>query len=48
MQSAIHANQCLDLMERRMVGKNEITYSELLKVCKNSVDLDFLIVGLYY
>ncbi|XWS20860.1 hypothetical protein CRYUN_Cryun30bG0005200 [Craigia yunnanensis] len=32
MQSAIHANQCLDLMECRRVGKNEITYSELLKL----------------
>lgn len=34
MQSIVHANQCLDLMEHRMVGKNEVTYSELLKVCK--------------
>ncbi|XVE69624.1 hypothetical protein DITRI_Ditri10aG0005100 [Diplodiscus trichospermus] len=32
MQSAIHANQCLELMECRRVGKNEITYSELLKL----------------
>ncbi|KAI5341809.1 hypothetical protein L3X38_009684 [Prunus dulcis] len=34
MQSIINANQCLDLMERQMVGmgKNEVTYSELLKV----------------
>ncbi|XVF35846.1 hypothetical protein REPUB_Repub19eG0006300 [Reevesia pubescens] len=32
MQSVVHANQCLDLMERRRVGKNEITYSELLKL----------------
>lgn len=32
MQSIIHANQCLDLMERQMVGKNEVTYSELLKL----------------
>ncbi|BBG96357.1 hypothetical protein Prudu_005142 [Prunus dulcis] len=33
MQSIINANQCLDLMERQMVGmgKNEVTYSELLK-----------------
>jgi pentatricopeptide repeat protein len=34
MRSIVHANQCLDLMEHRMVGKNEVTYSELLKVCK--------------
>lgn len=33
-QSIGHANQCLDLMDRRMVGKNEVTYSELLKVSK--------------
>ncbi|XVE94428.1 hypothetical protein REPUB_Repub02eG0007700 [Reevesia pubescens] len=31
MQSVIHANQCLDLMECRRVGRNDITYSELLK-----------------
>ncbi|OMP03083.1 hypothetical protein CCACVL1_02610 [Corchorus capsularis] len=31
MQSVNHANQCLDLMERRRAGKNEITYLELLK-----------------
>ncbi|XP_040989932.1 pentatricopeptide repeat-containing protein At1g76280 isoform X3 [Juglans microcarpa x Juglans regia] len=31
MRSIIHANQCLDLMEHRMMGKNEVTYSELLK-----------------
>lgn len=27
-----YANKCLDLMDRRMVGKNEKTYSVLLKV----------------
>ncbi|PQP98831.1 pentatricopeptide repeat-containing protein [Prunus yedoensis var. nudiflora] len=32
MQSIINANQCLDLMEHQMVGKNEVTYSELLKL----------------
>ncbi|KAI5341759.1 hypothetical protein L3X38_009634 [Prunus dulcis] len=32
MQSIKNANQCLDLMERQMVGKNEVTYSELLKL----------------
>ncbi|XP_048444515.1 pentatricopeptide repeat-containing protein At1g76280 isoform X1 [Pyrus x bretschneideri] len=31
MQSMINANQCLDLMEHQMAGKNEVTYSELLK-----------------
>lgn len=35
MQSMIHANLCLELMESQMVGKNEITYTELLKVCKS-------------
>ncbi|CAL5332043.1 unnamed protein product [Camellia sinensis] len=32
IHSVNHANECLDLMERRMVGKNEITYTELLKL----------------
>ncbi|KAG5542786.1 hypothetical protein RHGRI_015784 [Rhododendron griersonianum] len=32
IQSVSRANECLDLMERRMVGKNEITYTELLKL----------------
>ncbi|KAJ7962421.1 Pentatricopeptide repeat [Quillaja saponaria] len=32
MQSIVHANQCLDLMEHRMTGKNEVTYTELLKL----------------
>lgn len=32
MRNIFHANQCLDLMERQMVGKNEVTYSELLKL----------------
>ncbi|KAL5557746.1 hypothetical protein UlMin_033957 [Ulmus minor] len=32
MQCMGHANQCLDLMDSRMVGKNEVTYSELLKL----------------
>ncbi|KAL2895531.1 hypothetical protein RDABS01_011440 [Bienertia sinuspersici] len=26
-------NQCLDLMEDQCLGKNEVTYSALLKVC---------------
>jgi len=34
MQSLIQANKCLDLMEKKMVGKSEVTYTELLKVCK--------------
>lgn len=37
MHSMYHANNCLDLMELRMVGKNEVTYTELLKVCNVSV-----------
>ncbi|XP_052201841.1 pentatricopeptide repeat-containing protein At1g76280 isoform X6 [Diospyros lotus] len=32
IQSVNHANKCLDLMERQMVGKNEITYAQLLKL----------------
>uniref|UniRef100_A0A5B7C0F4 Pentacotripeptide-repeat region of PRORP domain-containing protein n=1 Tax=Davidia involucrata TaxID=16924 RepID=A0A5B7C0F4_DAVIN len=32
MQCVNHANDCLDLMERKMVGKNEVTYAELLKL----------------
>lgn len=29
-----HANECLHLMERQGVGKNAVTYTILLKVCK--------------
>jgi hypothetical protein len=47
MQSIIHANQCLDLMERQMVGKNEVTYSELLKVCNKSVGVGMILVILF-
>ncbi|XP_068475466.1 pentatricopeptide repeat-containing protein At1g76280 isoform X3 [Phaseolus vulgaris] len=32
MQSLILANKCLDLMEKKMVGKSEVTYTELLKM----------------
>ncbi|KAK3006304.1 hypothetical protein RJ639_016858 [Escallonia herrerae] len=32
MHSFHHANKCLDLMEQRLVGKNEVTYIELLKL----------------
>lgn len=32
--SMVHANTCLDLMENQMVGKSEMTYLELLKVCR--------------
>ncbi|KAJ4717572.1 Pentatricopeptide repeat [Melia azedarach] len=32
MQSMIHANLCLELMDSKMVGKNEVTYTELLKL----------------
>lgn len=34
LKSATHASKCLDLMDHDMVGKNETTYTELLKVCK--------------
>ncbi|KAB2044758.1 hypothetical protein ES319_D01G112700v1 [Gossypium barbadense] len=39
MKSIIHANQCLDLMELQRVGKNEITYSVLLKLAVWQQDL---------
>ncbi|KAL4310638.1 hypothetical protein GQ457_01G008730 [Hibiscus cannabinus] len=39
MKSIVHANQCLDLMEQRKIGKNEITYSELLKLAVWKRDL---------
>lgn len=29
-----HVIKCLDLMEKQMVGKNEATYMQLLKVCE--------------
>ncbi|XP_014622680.1 pentatricopeptide repeat-containing protein At1g76280 isoform X2 [Glycine max] len=32
MQNIIQASRCLDLMEKKMVGKNEVTYIELLKL----------------
>ncbi|CAK9178337.1 unnamed protein product [Ilex paraguariensis] len=32
MNSINYANECLDLMELQMVGKNEVTYAELLKL----------------
>lgn len=31
-QSVDYASKCMDLMEHQMVGKNEITYAQLLKV----------------
>lgn len=31
-QTVDYANECMDLMEHQMVGKNEITYVQLLKV----------------
>lgn len=36
-----HANQCLDLMDSRMMGVNEITFSELLKVRKEVLNITF-------
>ncbi|XP_004292914.1 PREDICTED: pentatricopeptide repeat-containing protein At1g76280 [Fragaria vesca subsp. vesca] len=32
MQNMVYANQCLELMERQKVGKNEDTYAQLLKL----------------
>lgn len=31
-RSGYHASKCLELMDQRRVGKNEITYAALLKV----------------
>ncbi|XP_027940723.1 pentatricopeptide repeat-containing protein At1g76280 isoform X2 [Vigna unguiculata] len=39
MQSLIQANKCLDLMEKKMVGKSEVTYTELLKLAVLLKDL---------
>ncbi|ESW32594.1 hypothetical protein PHAVU_001G001200 [Phaseolus vulgaris] len=39
MQSLILANKCLDLMEKKMVGKSEVTYTELLKLAVLLKDL---------
>ncbi|XP_038897388.1 pentatricopeptide repeat-containing protein At1g76280 isoform X2 [Benincasa hispida] len=38
-QSMVHVSQCLDLMDHRMVGKNEATYSKLLElaVCQKNL-----------
>ncbi|XP_034675182.1 pentatricopeptide repeat-containing protein At1g76280 isoform X5 [Vitis riparia] len=32
IRSLLHANQCLDLMEHQVLGKNEVTYSQFLKL----------------
>ncbi|XP_050366635.1 pentatricopeptide repeat-containing protein At1g76280 [Argentina anserina] len=32
MQNMVYANQCLELMEQQKVGKNEVTYTQLLKL----------------
>lgn len=41
-QSITHAFSCLKLMEERLMGKSEITYWELLRVCimKNAYIID--------
>lgn len=36
IQNIIQASKCLDLMEKQMIGKSEVTYIELLKVCIES------------
>lgn len=33
MKDVMLFNQCLDLMESQSLGKNEVTYAALLKVC---------------
>ncbi|GAB2243561.1 hypothetical protein Droror1_Dr00023689 [Drosera rotundifolia] len=32
MQNVFHSNQCLELMDSKLVGKNEVTYAVLLKL----------------
>lgn len=39
VKSIDHANQCLDLMDRRMVEKNQVTYVQLLKLAVWQKDL---------
>ncbi|KAL2522093.1 Pentatricopeptide repeat-containing protein [Forsythia ovata] len=39
MHSLNYANECLNLMEHQMMGRNEITYSELLKLAVLQQDL---------
>lgn len=39
VKNIVHANQCLNLMEHRMVGKNEFTYSELLELAVSQQNL---------
>ncbi|KAF8410322.1 hypothetical protein HHK36_002849 [Tetracentron sinense] len=39
MQSTVHANYCLDLMENRLTGKSKVTYWELLKLAVWRQDL---------
>lgn len=48
MQSIGHANQCLELMEHRMVGKNEVTYLQLLKVCRIHCFIFFLCSSIFH
>jgi len=38
----IQATKCLDLVEKKMIGKNEVTYTALLQVC-NEVTYHFVI-----
>lgn len=39
MNSVIHVGKCLELMENDMLGKDEFTYTELLKVCSRCVKI---------
>ncbi|RDY12998.1 Pentatricopeptide repeat-containing protein, partial [Mucuna pruriens] len=41
MQDIIQASKCLELMEKKMVGKSEVTYTKLLKVCRQKVLASF-------
>ncbi|CAI9270446.1 unnamed protein product [Lactuca saligna] len=42
LKSATHASKCLDLMEHDMVGKNETTYTELLKLAVLQKNLPYV------
>lgn len=40
--SVSHVLKCMDLMEKKMVGKNEATYMQLLKVCESNCFFNLL------
>lgn len=46
-RSGYHASKCLELMDQRRVGKNEITYAALLKVRQEHILLHCLYLYLF-